>query len=69
MSKREFVIAEVRQQRQVLGQLINRLKQKKEFDRNDSFVFEFTTKEVEKSLRLVNKIVSEELIKELYDGK
>ncbi|HTL48425.1 MAG TPA: hypothetical protein VL688_10255 [Verrucomicrobiae bacterium] len=69
MSKKEFVIAEVRQQRQVLGQLINRLKQKKEFDRHDSFVFEFTTKEVEKSLRLVNKIVSEELIKELYHDK
>lgn len=69
MSKKEFVIAEVRQQRQVLGQLITRLKNKKDLDRHDSLLFEFTTREVEKSLDRVNKIISEELIKDYYENK
>lgn len=69
MSKKEFVIAEVRQQRQVLGQLITRLKNKKDLDRHDSLLFEFTTREVEKSLDRVNKMISEELIKDYYESR
>ena len=63
------MIAEVRQQRQILAQLITRLKSKSELDRHDSLLFEFTSKEIEKSLHRVNKIISEELIKNYYENR
>jgi len=65
MVKKEYFVSGIRQQHDVLGALIGQLENSQKLTTADCGLYERTTQDVEKNLKKLRKLISEELIKEV----
>ena len=65
MVKKEYFVSGIRQQHDVLGGLIRQLENSQRLTSSDCDLYERTTQEVEKNLKKLRKLISEELVKEI----
>ncbi len=65
MVKKEYFVSGIRQQHDVLGGLIRQLENSQKLTPADCDLYERTTQDVEKNLKKLRKLISEELIKEV----